>query len=171
MNKANGSIEMYVKGFYRASQLNWIFSQEWYNVQPRLWMKNQGVGEALDADEHFAKKPIIVGGICPSRTDKANKPWLWLLWSYPVQEATQQTEVLVWIDKGSGPITPSYKLLMDGRRTGLDACQLPDACATAEPKHIYFQFTDMLGAKQTWRGDYREAKITVHPTPPALATT
>ena len=171
MNKANGSIEMYVKGFYRASQLNWIFSQEWYNVQPRLWMKNQGVGESLDADEHFAKKPIIVGGICPSRTDKANKPWLWLLWSYPVQEATQQTEVLVWIDKGSGPITPSYKLLMDGRRTGLDACQLPDACATAEPKHIYFQFTDMLGTKQTWRGDYREAKITSHPTPPALATT
>jgi len=58
---------------------------------------------------------------------------------------------------------------MTGRTPGAEDWTLPDAMADADPKDIIIQFQDLLGETITWTGDYREARITSHPTPPALA--
>jgi hypothetical protein len=162
-----GVFELMTNGFYRAStELDWTKDNAWTIVNPRFWMKEQGTGERPNPDEHFAKKPIIIGGICPARTDQQNKPYAWLYWEYPTQEANERRAFSWWIDNGRQR-TPAYRQVWVGRHASIESVQLPDWCATAEPKHVYFQFVDQLGHTQTWRGDYRQPRIRQHPTPPA----
>ncbi|GAB2582560.1 hypothetical protein [Spirosoma areae] len=161
---SRASVEMYSKGFHRASQLNWIFDTPWRLVQPKLWIKNQGIVSSVDPNEQFYRKPIITGGIAT----KDGKPTLWLYWWWPCQDVDRYTDVTVWVDKGAGAVSPGYRIRLKGRKAGLEYWRLPDAAAGLAPRDIYFQFKSLLGEKITWRGDYREARITSHPTPPAI---
>lgn len=163
-SKARASVEIYAKGFQRAAQLNWIVDTPWRLVQPKLWIKNQGIVSAPSADEQFYRKPILMGGIAT----KDGKPTLWLYGWWPCQDTDRYTDVIVWVNKGAGPVTPGYRVRLKGRKAFLDYWQLPEGAAGLAPKDIYFQFSSLLGEKITWRGDYREQKITVHPVPPAV---
>ncbi|GAB4042172.1 SGNH/GDSL hydrolase family protein [Spirosoma litoris] len=162
--KQVASAEFYAKGFQRASQLNWIFSTPWTLIQPKLWIKGTGTLAPYDASEAFYRKPIIWGGLAT----KDGHPTIFLNWVWPCQDTDRYTDVTVWVDKGSGVVSPGYRIRLKGRKPGLDYWTLPDALAGVQPKDIYFQFKSLLGEKITWRGDYREARITSHPTPPAI---
>ncbi|GAB4044097.1 hypothetical protein [Spirosoma jeollabukense] len=160
-----GSVETFSKAIERASQLNFLTDTPWRLVCPRYLIRNQAEGWSwYDPNEAFEKKPIVFGGIVPSY---GSKSYLWMYWRYPMQDVDQSTEMVCWVDKGSGPVTGAYRLVLRGRKTGLDYWEVPAAVATAEPQHIKFQFTDLTGVKQTWTGDYRiPVQYTNHPTPP-----
>ncbi|GAB3961221.1 hypothetical protein GCM10028805_60180 [Spirosoma harenae] len=162
--KSRASAEIYTKGFHRASQLNWIFSTPWTLIQPKFWIFKQGITSGPDADEQFYRKPILVGGLAT----KDGKPTIWINGWWPSQDVNKYTDVVIWIDKGAGQKSPGYRIRLKGRKPFLEYWQLPDAMAGAQPKDVYFQFRTLLGELVTWRGDYREAKITSHPTPPTV---
>ncbi|MVM34375.1 hypothetical protein GO755_30365 [Spirosoma sp. HMF4905] len=162
--KSLASVEMYTKGFHRASLLNWIFDTPWTLVQPKLWIKQQGIVSATNPDEQFYRKPIIVGGIAT----KDGHPALWLYWWWPCQDVDRYTDVTFWVNKGAGPVTPGYEFRIKGRKAGLEWFRLTDAAAGLAPNDLYFQFKSLLAETITWRGDYREAKITSPPTPPTV---
>ncbi|QDK80804.1 hypothetical protein EXU85_20215 [Spirosoma sp. KCTC 42546] len=164
--KSLASVEMYTKGFHRAKLLDWIFDTPWQMVQPKLWIKNQGTfnnGNPAPEDQ-FYRKPIIVGGIAV----KDGHPALWLYWWWPCQDVDRYTDVTFWVNKGAGPVTPGYEFRIKGRKAGVEWFRLPDAAVGLLPKDLYFQFKSLLSETITWRGDYREAIISSHPTPPAV---
>lgn len=161
--KANGSsypdftcssiAEIYTKGNYRASELNWIFDANYKLIQPKHWLFKQGTilnNSPFDPMEDFPRKPIITGGLAT----KNNLPAIWLLWCYPAQDVDKVTEVSVWIDQ-NGIQTPAYIIKMVGRKTGLDWWFLPQSFVNVQPEQVRIQFKDMLGDTQTWTGDYR----------------
>lgn len=169
-----GSIEVVSNALYRASRFDYLHDANtpWRLICPRFWIKNNLPGKSwYDRLESFEKKPLLLGGIVPNHNGKTK---LWMLWSYPAQDVEKKTEVLVWVDKndGAGPVTPAYRLLLSGRSTGLDDWVVPPGVASAEPKHIKFQFTDMTGEKQTWTGDYRIPVLYGNdgPNPPAVTS-
>ena len=162
--KSRASVEMYSKGFHRASQLNWIFDTPWTLIQPKLWIKNQGMVSTASPDEQLYRKPIILGGLAT----KNGKPTIWLYWWWPCQDVDRYTDVTVWATGQSGNLTPGYHIRIKGRKAGLESWTLPDAAAGIAPTNLRFQFASLLGEKITWTGDYRDAKITANPTPPAI---
>ncbi|AKD55038.1 hypothetical protein [Spirosoma radiotolerans] len=162
-SKARASVEIYAKGFQRAANLNWIFDTPYQLIEPKLWLKNQGLVSARSDDEEFYRKPILRGGHCV----KDGRRTIWMRGEWPCQDVDHTTDVLVWVDNGSA-VSPSYLIRLDGRKTFLDYWQLPVDFPAFESKHVYFQFQTLRAELVTWRGDYREAKITSNPTPPAL---
>lgn len=164
-SKARAIVEIYMKGFHRATQLNWLFDTTYQLCVPKYWLKNQGAVSAPDNDEHFARKPILEIKLAAAST----APRIALTGEWPCQDEDKTTDVLIWIDKGSGAVTGSYKIQLRGREPIVEDWFLPAEAIGLEPKHIYAQFNSLLGEKITWRFDYREAKITSHPTPPTLA--
>ncbi|GAB3783263.1 hypothetical protein GCM10028818_40880 [Spirosoma horti] len=163
-SKARASVEIYAKGFQRAANLNWIFDTPYKPLVPKLWLKNQGIVSNPDPDEHFARKPILDGGVAMYQ----GKPTIWMRGEWPCQDEDRTTSVLIWAKK-NGLFTPAYELHLVGRTTTLEYWQLPDEFATIDPKDVFAQFDSLLDEKITWCFDYREPKITDHPTPPALA--
>ncbi|GAB3955800.1 hypothetical protein GCM10028805_44000 [Spirosoma harenae] len=163
--KSRASVEMYTKGWHLAAQLNWIFDTPWTLVQPKHWVKEQGiVSPATNPDEQFYRKPILVGGLAI----KDGHPTLWQYGWWPCQDVDKYTSVIIWVDKGAGQVSPGYEIRLSGRKAFLDYWRLPDGFADAQPKHVYYQFKSLLGETITWRGDYREPKITIHPAPPTV---
>ncbi|RYC70850.1 hypothetical protein [Spirosoma sordidisoli] len=159
---SRASLEIYQKAFNRAAQLNWINDVPWRLVQPKFWIFKQGGQGPADPFEAFYRKPILTGGLAV----RNGETWLWLYGWWPCQDVNASTTVTVWGDI-AGVKTPAYTVLLDGRSAFLEDWVLPATMNGIEPKHLYFQFTDFQGQKHTWRGDYREARITNHPTPPA----
>ncbi|GAB3973853.1 hypothetical protein GCM10028806_28590 [Spirosoma terrae] len=159
-SKARASAEIYAKAFERAANLNWIHDISWQLIQPSIWIKDQGFNGPADPDEHFARKPILLGGLGTYQGDAV----MWFLAWWPCQDEDKSTDIKIWADKGTGPITGSYVARMVGRTPFLDYWKIP---AGTQPKDWYMQFQSLTNIKITRRGDYREAKITNHPTPPA----
>ncbi|QIP14755.1 hypothetical protein G8759_20100 [Spirosoma aureum] len=164
-SKARASAEIYAKGFQRGANLNWIHDTSWQLLQPKFWIFKQGINGPADPDEHFARKPIILGGLA----EKDGHPAMWLFAWWPCQDVDRVTDVKIWINKGNGPVTGTYVARMAGRKPFLDYWQLPDAAAGATPKDVYNQFPSLTDQLITQRMDYRTAKITNHPTPPPAA--
>lgn len=160
-SKARASVEIYAKGFQRAAALNWIFDTPYQHIEPKLWMKNQGLVSSLNPDEAFYRKPILRGGHGMYQSRRT----IWMRGEWPCQDEDKTTDVTCWVNTGSVQ-SPSYTIRLAGRTTFLDYWQLPAGFPEFESKHVYFQFNSLLGEKITWRGDYREAKITSPPTPP-----
>jgi len=161
---SRASLEIYQKAFQRGAQLNWINDVPWRLVQPKFWIFKQGGQGPADPFEAFYRKPILTGGLA----ERNGETWLWLYGWWPCQDVDKTTDVKVWGDI-AGVKTPAYTVRLQGRRAFLDDWKLPATMDGIEPKNLYFQFTDFLGQTHTWRGDYREARITNHPTPPAAA--
>ncbi len=164
--------EITQKALYRLSQFNWIRDNAFRYLIPQYLIRNIARDRSwYDPNEEFEKKPILFGGLCDSRADKASKPYFWFFASYPAQDISEQTQgIYWWVDGGGAAITPGYAYMMDGRQTFLDDHQVPDNVAGLSPTRFRTQFTDLMGEKHTLTGDYRSAKITSHPTPPALAS-
>ncbi|GAB2571720.1 hypothetical protein [Spirosoma areae] len=163
-SKARASVELYQKGFQRAANLNWLFDTVYKPIEFKLWLKNQGIVSNAEPDEHFGRKPILRGGIATHQ----GKRTIWLRGEWPCQDEDRNTDVILWVDK-AGTRSPGYKIRLAGRRTYLDYFHLPDDFPDFDGKDVYAQFPSLLDETITWRGDYREAKITNHPTPPELA--
>lgn len=167
-SKARGQVEFVQKGHQRGANLNWIKDTPWRWVLPRLPLKEQGFlgHKTPNPDEFFWKKPLIVGGLAT----KDGKPTLWLLWAWPGQDVDKSIDMTVWCDRGNNVRSGSFTCRFEGRKTGLEYWTLPDTMAGIEPRDIFFQYADFKGNTLTYRGDYREAKVTPNPTPPAAAS-
>ncbi|MDB5240082.1 MAG: hypothetical protein JWP57_707 [Spirosoma sp.] len=159
--QSRASVEFYANGFQRGADLNWIHDTPYQFVVPKFFLFEQATNEW----EQLWRKPIVIGGLATY----GGKPTLWLHWVWPCQDEDRVTDMIIWVDKGQGPVTPGYLAQFEGRDPGLEYWQFPNAAAGAQPKDLYFQFKSFLNETITWRGDYRETRITLHPTPPALA--
>ena len=164
-SKARASVELYQKGFHRAAQLNWIFDTTYKPIEPKLWLKQQGIVSTANDDEHFARKPIIRGGIAVKNSRRV----IFLRGEWPCQDETRTTVVTAWVNH-SGTLSPAYQFQLVGRDTFVDEVQLPAGFTDFDPTDVRIQFHSLLDELITWTGDYRDAKITSNPTPPTLAT-
>lgn len=163
-SKARASVEMYAKGFQRASNLDWIFDTAYKPIEPKLWLKNQGIVGQTQPEDQFYRKPIIRGGIGM----KGGLQTIWIRGEWPCQDVDRTTQVIVWVNK-NGVKSKSWRFSITGRTTFLDYWSIGNDIANVDPADVYFQFNSLLDEKITWTGDYRSAKITDHPTPPDLA--
>lgn len=155
----------------RVSMLNWIRDNEFQYIIPQYLVRNIGRDRGwYDPNQEFEKVAILYGGLCPARSDRSNKPYFWFGASFPPQDVDQHTDgIYWWVDESGNPITPGYQFRMAGRETFLDDHEVPAAVANLSPSRFRVQYTDLTGEKHTKTGDYRDAKITNHPTPPAAA--
>ena len=163
-SKARAAVEQYAAGMITMSKLNFLETIPWQLCQPVFWIWKQGITGPQDPDSHFSRKPISIDGIFT----KDGKPAMFSLLWVPTQDVNATTTFVKWVDKGGGPISPGYKMQVTGRFPIVDWWYLPQACAGMEPKDLYTQFDDLRKVVRTWRGDYRQPKITDNPTPPAI---
>ncbi|QMW05348.1 hypothetical protein [Spirosoma foliorum] len=163
--KARASAEIYAKGFHRAANFDWLIDTTYKPIEPKLWLKKQGIVSTPDDDEHFARKPIIRGAIATAsgRRVLVIKQGVW-----PCQDEDRTTTVTIWVNK-SGTLSPGYQFKLVGRQPFAEQWQLPVDFPDFDATDVRIQFHSLLDELITWTGDYRDAKITSHPTPPALA--
>lgn len=152
----------------RVAMMNWIRHNEHQYIIPQYLIRNMGRDRSwYDPSYEFEKNAILFGLLCAARADQNNKPWFVFVASFPPQDVDQNTDgVYWWVDGSGNAITTGYRFRMAGRKTFLDDHEVPAAVASLSPSRFRVQYTDMTGEKHTKTGDYRDAKITVHPTPP-----
>lgn len=155
----------------RVSMMNWIRDNAHQYIIPQYLVRNLGRDRSwYDPNYEFEKNPILLGLLCAARADRNNKPYFAFVASYPAQDVGQYTDgVYWWVDGAGTAITEGYRFRMDGRKTFLDDHEIPSIVANLAPSRFRVQFTDMTGQKWTKTGDYRDATITNHPTPPAIS--
>ena len=163
--------EMAQVAMNRLTQFAWIRQNEFQYILPAYLIRNLGRDRSwYDPNEEFEKKIDFVGGLCDARSDRNDKPYFFFGAQYLAQEVDAHTDVLYWwVDGAGNALTDAYQIRLNGRVLVADDHEVPALVAGLSPSRFRRQFTDMTGEKHTHTGDYRDAKITVHPTPPALA--
>jgi hypothetical protein len=164
-SKARASVETTLKGFQRAANFNWLFTVPHKIGYAKLPIFKNYTDFTSERYEQFWRKPAMQVRIAT----KDGLPTLWFAGEMPWQDEGVMTDGVLWGDNGAGVVTPGYKVTFDGPILTADYFSLPSAATGLLPKHIYLQLTDMTGELLTFRFDYREARITNHPTPPSLA--
>jgi hypothetical protein len=142
----DGAYEFVLKANHRLSEFNFIFDQPFKPIFPKLLM----VKGNKDEGEGYHEKPIVTGGLF----ERGGQSFCWLYWWYPANIGRGALDARVWFDNGKSK-SPEYPIKFVADRIGLDAWRIPATPGGFLPKDFNIEFTDLVGKKHAWRGDYR----------------